>query len=218
MDSIDAIFFDWDGTLVDSAQMAYCALRKSLGILGIVVERSLYERAYSPDWYAMYEAFGLPREKWQEADDLWLQHYGRNPPDAAPGAPGVLRELGRRGYCLGIVSSGARSRVCGEIEALGLNGTFQVVVCGEDVGNRKPHPEGLERAMTETGRAREVCCYVGDTPEDMEMGKRAHVRTIGIPSRYPNSRTLVRHGPDLCIESITELLTHFTAPISRSSA
>ena len=209
MHAIDTVFFDWDGTLVDSAQTAFDAFRQSLGDLGIAVDGPAYERIYSPNWYAMYEALRLPREKWTEADTRWLHHYGRNPPRAAAGVPDVLNALLGKGYCLGIVSSGTRERVLWEIDELGLMPAFRVVVCGEDVGNKKPHPEGLDLAMERVGKTPEACCYVGDTAADMEMGRRAGVRTIGVRSRYPGSRELIHSGPDLCIESMGELLACF---------
>jgi HAD superfamily hydrolase (TIGR01549 family) len=209
MDLIDTILFDWDGTLIDSAQAAYDAFRKSLGDFGIAAEFAVYEQIYSPNWYAMFEALGLPRDKWQRADDLWILHYGQNTPDPTPGVQDVLSELRDRHYCLGIVTSGTRSRVHREMNALGLDGVFRVVVCSEDVAYRKPHPEGLEKAIAQIGKLPEFCCYVGDSPDDMEMAKRAQVRTIGIHSNYPNSRKLMNSNPDYCINSLAQLLTHF---------
>jgi HAD superfamily hydrolase (TIGR01509 family) len=206
MDSVDTILFDWDGTLIDSAQAAFEAFRRSLYDLGVAADFAVYERIYSPDWYAMYEALGLPEKKWQQADDLWIRHYGQPVPDQAPGARDVLNELAGRSFCLGIVTSGSRSRVHREMHTLGWDEVFQVVVCSEDVTHKKPHPEGLEKAMAEIGKHPGCCCYVGDSPDDIEMAKRAGVRTIGIRSGYPGSRKLMNHNPDCCISSLSQLL------------
>jgi HAD superfamily hydrolase (TIGR01549 family) len=206
---IDTILFDWDGTLVDSAQSSYDAFQKSMHALGIMVPFAVYERIYSPNWYPMYEALGLPKEKWPEADDLWTQFYGQKVPELSPDVQNVLGELCHRGYCLGIVTSGSRSRIHREVNALALNETFRIVVCSEDVSNKKPHPEGLDFAMSKLGKPREACCYVGDNPHDMEMGKRAQVQTIGIASGYPNSKNLLNSRADFCIESLPQLLTYF---------
>jgi HAD superfamily hydrolase (TIGR01549 family) len=205
----DTILFDWDGTLIDSAQSSYDAFQQSMYDLGIMVQFAVYERIYAPNWYCMYEALGLPKKKWPEADTLWDQHYGKKVPDLSPGVQNVLSELRGRGYCLGIVTSGSRSRIHREVNALGLNEDFRLVVCSEDVSNKKPHPEGLDLAMSKIGKPPEVCCYVGDNPDDMEMGKRARVQTIGIASGYPNSKNLLNSRADFCIESIPQLLMHF---------
>lgn len=209
MAAIDTILFDWDGTLVDTAQLAFEAFRKSLEDLGISVELTLYEQIYSPNWCNMFRALKLPKEKWQEAEDLWTRYYGQEAPALVQGGQSVLSELSRRGYCLGIVTSGSYSRVWREITALGLADAFQILICNEDVVNKKPHPEGLEKAMIRMDKRPEACCYVGDSADDMEMGKRAGIRTIGIVSRYPGSKKLLSVRPDFCFESITQLLNHF---------
>ena len=209
MDLIDTVLLDWDGTLIDTAQPSFAAFQKALADLGILVTHDFYEQIYSPNWYNMYETLQLPRKKWQQADSLWLQHYGDGASELVESARYVLDELDRRGYCLGIVSSGSRLRVRREIKLLGLTETFGAVVCNEDVANKKPHPEGLEKAMIQMDKRREVCCYVGDSAEDMEMGKRAGIRTIGILSRYPGGQKLRNANPDFFFPSIEYLLELF---------
>jgi HAD superfamily hydrolase (TIGR01509 family) len=222
MNLIDTILFDWDGTLIDTAQTSFAAFRKAQADLGIPVTRDYYEQIYSPNWYTMYETLRLPREKWQAADCLWLQHYGDEIPDLVEGAKHVLDKLGRNGYCLGIVTSGSRLRVLREIKMLGLTESFGAVVCNEDVANKKPHPEGLEMAMSRMGKMREVCCYVGDSPDDVEMGKRANIHTVAVMSRYPGGPKLQNANPDFCFPSIIHLLELFdkdgAAPSSSVSA
>lgn len=212
MDSIDTILLDWDGTLIDTAQPSFAAFQKALADLGIAVTHGNYEQIYAPNWYNMYAALRLPRDKWQEADDLWLRHYGEDIPELADGAEHVLDELGRRGYCLGVVTSGSRLRVQREIKTIGLSEAFGVVVCNEDVVNKKPHPEGLEKAMRQMGKQPRACCYVGDSADDVEMGKRAEIRTVGIQSRYPGNRRLKEANPDFLFPSIDRLLQLFENP------
>jgi len=53
------------------------------------------------------------------------------------------------------------------------------------------------------------CAYVGDAPEDIEMGRRGHVVTIGVRSAYPSSSRLLNAKPDIYLERMTELLDHF---------
>lgn len=215
MDAVDTVLFDWDGTLVDTAKAAFDAFQKSMDSLGIPLNFELYAGIYSPNWRRMYVALGLPCEKWTEAEELWTRYYGENVPEMLPGAGETLRTLHQQGYGLGIVSSGTGERVRREINASGLTGFFKVVVCGEDVRNPKPHPEGLETAMKSMDRPPEACCYIGDNPDDMEMGQRAQVRTIGIPGRYPGSDQLRNQRPDFVIESMHDLPAIFAVtPVS----
>jgi len=203
---IDTVLFDWDGTLIDTAQQAFDAFRKSFADLGLPLDFETYDRIYSPNWYRMYEHLQLPRKQWDEADELWLHHYAEEAPRLLSDARPTLDELARRNYVLGIVTSGTRSRVLREMDTLGLGGVFKTVICNEDVVNKKPHPEGLELALEQLQKKRETCCYIGDCPDDIVMGKRADVLTVAIPSSYPASRRLAEVQPDFTFAALAEFL------------
>jgi HAD superfamily hydrolase (TIGR01509 family) len=207
--SITTLLFDWDGTLFDSARAGRLAFQKTFDDLGIAFTQEFYEARYSPNWYAMYEALNLPKEKWNTADELWLQHYGEQPPKLVEGAGATILELQSRGYRLGIVTSGTERRVTREIDQLGLSSRFEAVICNEHIVNKKPHPEGLEKAMQLLASAPDACSYIGDAPEDVQMGKRAQVFTVAVRSAYPTSKHLLNEQPDIHLESIAELLLHF---------
>jgi HAD superfamily hydrolase (TIGR01549 family) len=207
--SVNVLLFDWDGTLVDSAQLGLTAFEQSFAALGVAFDHEIYRAVYSPNWYSVYEAMGLPKEKWQKADELWVQHYGEQTAQPVAGAQETINELKRRGYRLGVVSSGSECRVVREVSELGLESIFEIVVCNEQMENKKPHPEGLETAMRSLGCSREESCYVGDSPEDIEMGRSANMLTVGVRSAYPTSWKLESQRPDIFLKSLTELLNHF---------
>ncbi len=203
---INTVLFDWDGTLIDTAQQAFNAFQKSFADMGLPLDFETYNRIYSPNWYLMYEQLQLPRPRWDEADERWLRHYADETPRLLADGCATLDTLINRKYVLGIVTSGTRSRVEREIGALGLRDVFRIVVCNEDVVNKKPHPEGLELALDRLQKKPEDCCYVGDCPDDMIMGRRANVLTVAIPSLYPASRRLAEAQPDFTFCSLTEFL------------
>lgn len=207
--SITTLLFDWDGTLVDSAQLGLTAYEKSFAELGLPFDHETYRAVYSPNWLSVYEGLGLPKEQWQRADELWTHHYGQQSAELIKGAGETVAALRQKGFRLGVVSSGNDARVNREIEELGLAAFFEVVICHEQIRNRKPHPEGLETALRSLGCSQTESCYVGDTPEDIEMGKGAGVLTVGVRSAYPTSWKLRSSGPDIYLESLTELADHF---------
>ena len=90
-----------------------------------------------------------------------------------------------------------------------LSDAFAVIVCNEDIVNKKPHPEGLLKAMTKMNVAASQCAYIGDAPEDIEMGSRGNVMTIGVRSNYPSSARVLNANPDLYLERLSELVDHF---------
>ena len=209
VNSISVILFDWDGTLADSARLGLAAYQKTFAQLGISFHMDLYEAAYSPNWYLTYEAFGLPQEKWIVADELWNQHYRNQTAKLVEGAAPTLCDLRRQGYRLGVVTSGHEARVCREISESALADIFEVIICHEHVTNKKPDPEGLQTALARLSAGANDAAYVGDTPEDILMGKRARLFTVGVRSEYPSSARLADSAPDIQIESIRDLLNHF---------
>ena len=206
---ITTLLFDWDGTLADSSHRSFIAFEKSLRHLGIAFTQEIYDVHYSPNAYLMYEALNLPTQRWPQADDLWLQHYGEEPAKLVADARETVVSLHRKGYRFGVVSSGSRSRVMREIGESDLSSIFGVVVCNEDIQHKKPHPEGLEKAMALLGAERQFCSYIGDAPEDIRMGKNAEVLTVAVPSAFPSSKNLQDEHPDIQVASIRELLLHF---------
>lgn len=206
---ITTLLFDWDGTIADSAQLGLNAFQKSFAVLGFEFPQETYEATYSPNWYSIYEAMGLPKEKWEKADELWMQHYGEQTAQLVAGAESTIRQLQRNGYRMGIVSSGSSARLTRELRHLGLSDAFEAVICNEQMRNKKPHPEGLETALGLLKSRREQSCYVGDSPEDIVMGKGAHMLTVGVRSTYPTSWKLQNANPDIYLESFAELCQFF---------
>ena len=207
--AINTLLFDWDGTLADSAHLGLAAFQKTFDELGVAFPRDIYEATYSPNWYSTYEALRLPKEQWQRADELWMKHYGEETAQLIEGAAQTILDLHRKGYRLGIVSSGSESRVCRELKQSAVADIFQTVICNEHIINKKPHPEGLEIALQRLHSSPAESAYVGDAPEDIQMGKSARVLTVGVRSAYPSSARLLSAEPDIYLQSLVELSNQF---------
>jgi phosphoglycolate phosphatase len=194
-DGLRAVLFDWDGTLVDSAEKSYRCYVRVFSAHGIAYDRAEFERTYCPDWYRTYELVGLPREAWDEADAVWLEHYGSEPSVLLPGARDALERLADAGLVQGLVSSGDPVRVRGEVEALGLASFFGAVVCGGETERRKPHPDPLLFALERLAVPPPQAAYLGDSPEDVTMALAAGAFAVGIPGGFPNRRALEAARP-----------------------
>ncbi|HVB33158.1 MAG TPA: HAD family hydrolase [Patescibacteria group bacterium] len=202
--SIEAVFLDWDGTLLDSFEADSAAYLEMFQTMGIRWGLEELARHYSPDWYQVYRAARLDRRRWKEADRVWRLAYGRYRPKLVAGARGVLRKLLRR-YRLGLVTSGNRSRVASQLRSLGLTAAFATRVYHEDVRCPKPHPEPLRIALRRIGLTAAQSVYVGDSPEDVEMARRAGVRSVGIPGSFPTATRLHASRPDALLASLLHL-------------
>jgi len=199
-----AVLFDWDGTLVDSAEHTYRCYVAVFGRFGVPFDRAAFERTYSPDWYRTYRTLGLDECHWPEADRLWQTHYATDSASLLPGARECLQRLRETGLALSVVTSGERERVEREQAALGLTGTFEVMVCGGETPERKPHPAPLLLALARLEVPASASAYVGDSPEDVEMARAAGVFTVGIPGGFPNREALERSHPDVMASGLAD--------------
>jgi HAD superfamily hydrolase (TIGR01549 family) len=192
-----AALFDWDGTLVDSAEASYRCYARLFGEYGIRFDRDRFQSTYSPNWHLTYEAVGLPREAWAEADARWLRHYAAEETELLPGARELLERLRGAGLVLAVVTSGDRRRVTAEVDRLGVAGLFASLTCAGDTERRKPDPEPLLLGLVRLGVEAAVAAYVGDSPEDVQMARAAGVYALGVPGGFPNRAALAASRPDL---------------------
>jgi HAD superfamily hydrolase (TIGR01549 family) len=195
--SLRGVLFDWDGTLVDSAEASYRSYERVFAGYGIAFDRVRFEATYSPNWHLTYQALGLPRDAWAEADARWLVHYASEPSRLLPGAREILGRLRDAGLALAVVTSGDRGRVTGELSRLGLTAWFDSLTCAGDTLQRKPDPEPLRLGLNRLGLAALCAAYVGDSPEDVEMARAAGVFAVGVPGRFPNRAALAAARPDV---------------------
>jgi HAD superfamily hydrolase (TIGR01509 family) len=202
--SLQCVIFDWDGTLLNSFEADAQAYSRMFDALGMKWSVEELIRHYSPNWHRVYRAARLPRAKWIEADRLWMRFYKKHRPEMQPGARRVLTTLERR-FMLALVSSGNRTRVLRQLREHEVASLFREKVCSEDAPRRKPHPAPLRMALGRLRIAPELCVYVGDAPEDIEMAHRARVRAIGVLGGSPVPERLRAASPDAMIETIREL-------------
>src|SRR3981189_1899190 len=181
---VEGVLFDWDGTLINSYQAdtsAYLAMFKEMGIRWGVQE---FEKHYSPNWYHVYRAAGLPRKSWEEADRLWRAHYAKHQPKLISGARRVLTQLADA-HPLGLVTSGDRDRVTRQLREFRLTTLFAARVCSDDTPHKKPHPEPLRIAMRQMRLAPSACVYGVAAQPAEEMAQGAWVRAIGVLGPFP---------------------------------
>jgi phosphoglycolate phosphatase-like HAD superfamily hydrolase len=183
---MEAILFDWDGTLVDSLDAFHAANSAVMAAFGLPFDVVAYRRNYAPDWREMYRRLGVPGDRLEEANALWETAFGASG-DAVVAFPGVAAALVRLrddGATLGIVTAGHRLVVEPQLQRTGLGALLPVRVFGDDLPVHKPDPEPLRQALRLAGHGHqpERSAYVGDAPTDMQMAIAVGARAVGIES------------------------------------
>ena len=188
-----AILFDLDGTLADTAPDLAQALNK------LRLERGMAPAPYeSLRPYASAGARGLigaglgltPEAAEYEALRVaFLNNY-----EAAmavhsrlfDGVPELLAQLDRSGIAWGIVTNKAMRFTDPLMPMIGL-GHAACVVSGDTTPHAKPHPAPLLEAAQRLGKAPEHCWYVGDDMRDIQAGRAAGMLTIAAAWGYCGS-------------------------------
>jgi phosphoglycolate phosphatase len=201
---LQAVLFDWDGTLLNSYESDARAYVAMFAAMGVKWNPADLKKHYSPDWYRIYRAASLPKARWAEADRLWRRFYRGERPDLQPGARRVLQGLSRH-YRVALVTSGSAWRVRAQLRATAFTSLFAARVFGEDTPKRKPHPAPLRLALQRIECEPAACIYVGDTPEDVIMARRARMPVVGGVGHSPVPARLRAARPDALIDGLAAL-------------
>jgi phosphoglycolate phosphatase len=204
---MEAILFDWDGTLVDSLGPLYRANLAVLRSFGLPYDETTYRATYEPDWRRMYRRLGVPGDRLDEANERWLVAYdGGSSSPLFPGTTDALDRLAATGTRLGLVTAGVRAVVAPQLERLGLAGRFAVEVFGDDHAVHKPDPGPLWAALAGLGLGDRpaAAAYVGDFTDDMRMARSAGTRAIGVASMLADRADLLAAGAHEVVASVAE--------------
>ncbi len=208
---VRAVLFDWDGTLVDTADSTYRSYVRLFADFGIAFDRETYARTYSPAWHHTYRCLSIPQDRWVEADEKWLRYFSEETTNLMGDAAEALEIVSSHGVLCGLVTSGTRSRIVRELAELGVARHFGHVVCGDDGHRKKPHPEPLAICLDGLGVPAMAAVYVGDAAEDMMMARAAGVFSVGVCGPYPNHERLREAGPDLMADSLSDAVQRLIA-------
>lgn len=216
---MDAILFDWDGTLVDSLGAFHAANAKVMAAFGLPFDEVIYRRRYVPDWRLMYRRLGIPGDRLDEANELWHANFATSPEIVAfDGVPNALDRLTAAGFELGIVTAGDRAVVLPQLERTGLADLLPIRVFGDDLAVHKPDPAPLRKAISMLGRAADPAdvAYVGDAPTDMRMAVAVGARAIGIASVLGDPDELRAAGADEVAASVGTWVEALLSPAERA--
>ena len=205
---LEAIVFDLDGTLIDSAPELALALNSGLSEAGrrrLDVEEvkmmvgdgidKLVERGL--------EATGgrLGTERFREVADRVREFYWNveiSPP--YPGVPEMLAKLHGDGLKLAICTNKPLKPTLKILKGVGIEGRFAAVTGGDGPAGRKPDAGPLRAVLAEIGAAPEAAVMVGDSRNDVGTARAAGIPIIAVAYGYPVV-PVEELGADILIES-----------------
>ncbi len=195
------VFFDLDGTLVDSARDMHDALGALCRELDIEVPRyGVVRETVSRGARAVLRcAVGEDEARIDAVMPRFLELYvatGMVNTHAFAGMDIVLQQLETRGVHWGVVSNKAGSLVALVMTKLGYDGRAAAVVGGDTLVKRKPDPDPVLHACALAGVVPTQCVYVGDDPRDITAGRAAGLYTAAAGWGYVGGADPQAWGPD----------------------
>ena len=181
----EAIFFDLDGTLADTAPDLGAALNLLLAEQGRqTVAQALLRPHVSAGARGLLQAgFGLlPGDPAYPAlHTRFLDLYEGALCSATtlfPGMAELLDELEARAIAWGVVTNKPARFTLPLMAALGLADRAAAIVSGDTTARAKPDPLPLFHACELAGVAPAAAAYVGDDLRDIQAGRAAGMRTL----------------------------------------
>ena len=181
-----AIVFDFDLTLADSTKGVIECVNFALD--GMDLPRADGERIRQTIGLSLKATFrNLTGQERSEDADVFVSRYVERADQIMAdltvvydGIPDTTAKLIETGFELGIVSTKFRYRIEDILEREGLSDRFSIIVGGEDVTEHKPHPEGLQTAVSGLRMKTGNVFYVGDSMVDALTAERAGVPFIAV--------------------------------------
>ena len=183
--TIDAVIFDFDGTLVDTMPVHFEAYRRTFAEMNLELTReAFYEsiggnaRETIPKLLAGRAApldlAAIHQRKKQIVSELLTSE----PIPVLPAAQLLSAFAGR--LPIALASSGSRPGIELVLERFGWRDYFSAIVTGEDVPNGKPAPDLFLRAAEKLGVPAKTCLVFEDTTPGVEAAAAAGMRVFDV--------------------------------------
>lgn len=212
--ALDVIILDLDGTLLDTNHLharAWLQAMREFGY-GLGEDRVHLEIGKSGSLLVsdllgdgVEETHGP--ELRDAHDRIYLELLDREGARSFSGARELFERIRKRGLRSVVVTGSAEEslRKASEMAGLDIMSLADEVVSDDDVETGKPSPDGLLTACEKLGVSPGQCALIGDTPFDVEAGRRGGIVTIGVASGAHSAESLRRHGARAVYSDVGEL-------------
>ncbi len=210
----EALIFDLDGTLIDSAPDVCASVNRILTGNGRRA-LTLDETKDMVGWggrVLMEKALDLTGEPGTEEEidaalNGFLATYADHPADNTTIFPGVIEALETfkaAGVKLAICTNKPTATTPPVLNAMGLNGFFDVVSCGDAVPHKKPDGRHVLHCVEQLGASIETAAMVGDSENDIRAAIDAGLRSVCVTFGYAHV-PLDEIGADALIDHFDDL-------------
>ncbi|MCR5660980.1 MAG: HAD family hydrolase [bacterium] len=189
----NAVLFDWDGVIADSAYLyfdMYVRLCAKYGKNLPVSDLDAFRKWYNPQWELNYYEMGFKKEDFPEIFKF-SSAVSYDKVNIFPGAEDMLRTLSAK-YPVAIVSTTVSSIILEKLRREGLDKYILHITGGEDGKSEKIVK--IADTLKLLGCTNGV--MIGDTPVDIASGKANRLKTAGVTYGWIDAGRIRESKPD----------------------
>lgn len=214
-DSIKAVIFDLDGTLIDTEKIYRIVWPKALKQMGYTMLEEHYMamrslgRPFAPlkmkEWYGEDFDYNQARVIRKGFFDEYIAEHGIQ---LKKGAIELLAHLRSKGIITAIATATDIERATSYLDMVGLNGYFDRIISAVQVKEGKPSPYVYEFACESLGLKPEQCIAVEDAPNGITSAYRAGLNVIMVPDQSQPDDD-IRKMLTYCFDSLEQIIDLF---------
>lgn len=205
--AVEAVLFDLDGTLLDTAPDLVGALNVLRAAEGLEPAPTETYRAYVSQGALGLIRAGLPdrgpeveARRRAEFLDWYAQHSMDNMAPFA-GVDALLEALELKNVPWAVVTNKPTYLTLPILDELGWSSRAGAVVCGDTLSVNKPDPAPVLHACQTLGIRPKRCAMVGDDPRDLDAGEAAGALSILVRYGYGADAVL---GSDRSLQAVAD--------------
>ncbi|KHS64657.1 phosphoglycolate phosphatase [Pectobacterium brasiliense] len=214
--AVRGLAFDLDGTLIHSAPGLAAAIdqalvAQSLPAAGearvatwigngadVMVERALR--------WAGVEPTGARLQETREQFDVYYAQTVDSGSTLFPQVKETLAQLAQQGIPMAVVTNKPTPFVAPLLAGLGIGDYFSLIIGGDDVIVKKPHPAPLYLVLGKLGLRASELLFVGDSRNDMQAAQAAGCRSVGMTYGYNYGEAIELSQPDVVLDRFADIL------------
>jgi phosphoglycolate phosphatase len=202
---IKNIIFDWSGVINDDLYTVHkvvLAIFKKFKVKKISLEE--FRKEWEQPYMLFYRKYGISGISREEEVVIYRSLYEKIsvkcPPRVYPKIKDTLTKFKEAGINMIILSSNLRKTILFDIEEFNLQGLFTEI--NSEIHDKN---DGMQETLKRNSFNPQETVFVGDTTHEINVGKKAGIKTAAVTWGYNNEDKLKSANPDFIIHDLDEL-------------